>query len=185
VRLRVLGPFPSELISAYGIPLRLSAEWANFYSEQLLPGGGISGRRRLGRVTARVRKGIDDLTGAGVVQLFARFVLYSVGIALQVVHMLVQLLVFLLELLHLQLKLFRLFTFVGVCGQAVMSEDDAVRHNECEGRCRDGRTTAPPQVDAILGRPCELGELGGELRFLWGDSQVRASMDSSEYLIVQ
>ena len=115
-------------------------------------------------------------------QLFTRLVLDGVGIALQVVDVLVQALVFFLQLLHLLLKHLRLFPLVGERGEAVMAEDDTVRHDESEGSGRDGRSTPAPQVNAVFCGSGELGELGGELRFLWGDSQLWASMDSSEFL---
>jgi hypothetical protein len=148
-------------------------------------GSGAGPLLLCGGTAGRVRKGIDDLTGARVVQLFARLVLDGVGVALQVVYVLVQSLVFLLELQHLLLKLFCLFPLVGIGRQTVMTEDDAVRHHEGESGGRDGRSSPPPQVDAVLGRSSEFGELGGEPRFLWGDSQLRASVDSSEFLSVQ
>jgi len=99
------------------------------------------------------------------VQFLASLVLDRVGIALQVGDVLVQAVVFLLELLHLILKHLCFLTLVGEGGETVMAEDDTVRHDQREGSGRDGSSTSPPEIDAVLGRPCELGQFDGELRF--------------------
>ena len=98
-------------------------------------------------------------------EFFASLVLDRIGIALQVADVLVEAIVFLLKLQHLLLEDFCFFAFVRKGSEAVVTEDNAVRHDE--GKCagRDGSSTTTPQIDAALGSPRELGQLYGELRF--------------------
>ena len=108
-------------------------------------------------------------------EFLASFVLDRIRIGLQVVDMLAQAVIFLLQLLHLLLEDFGFFPLVGEGGEAVVAKDDAVRHHEREGsRCHGCRATAP-QVDAIFRCTGKFRQFAGKLRFLRGDSQVRAS----------
>ncbi len=98
-------------------------------------------------------------------QILTSLVLDRIGIALEVVDVLVEAIVFLLKVLHLLLKHLCFFALVGEGGETVMAEDDTIGHDEREGGGRDGSSTTTPQIDAVLGRPRELGQLNGELRF--------------------
>ena len=98
-------------------------------------------------------------------QFLTGLVLDRVGITLQVGDVLMQAVVFLLKLLHLALEHLCFFTLVCEGSETVMAKDDTIGHNQRQGGGRDSGSTAAPQIDAVLGRPCELGEFDGELRF--------------------
>ena len=108
-------------------------------------------------------------------QLFASFVLDSVRVGLQVVDVLAQAIVFLLQLLHLLLEHLSFFPLVRKGRQSVMPEHHAVRHTDGKGTRREGGGAATPQIDAVFRGSGQFGQFVGQLRFLRGDSQVRAS----------
>ena len=111
-------------------------------------------------------------------QFLASLMLDRVGIALQVIDVLVEAVVFLLKLLHLLLEELCFFALVGEGRETVMAEDDAIGHDK--GKCggRDGGAAATPQVETVLRSLGELGQFDGEFRFGWCDSQFQASMGS-------
>ncbi len=99
-------------------------------------------------------------------EFFASFVLDRVGVVLQVIDVLVQAIIFLLELLHLLLEQLSFFALVGEGGEAVMSKDDAVGHDQGEDGGGEGGGAAPPKIHAVFCGAGERGELAGELRFV-------------------
>ncbi len=109
-------------------------------------------------------------------QFFTGLVLDRVGIALQVADVLVEAIVLFLKLLHLLLENLCFFALVGESSEPVMSEDDAIGHNERQAGGRDGGRAATPQIDAVLRGPGEFGQFGREFRFGWCGSQFQASM---------
>jgi hypothetical protein len=155
----------------------LSAEGRrDFRGEQLIR-GRIWGGRGFGLILGCIGEGVNDLSGARVVQLFASFVLDRVRIALQVVDVLVQAVIFLLQLLHLDLEHFCFFALVSEGRKTVVAEDDAVGHHERQKGRREGSPAAAPQVDAVLRGSGELWQFDGELGFGWRGSQLRASFE--------
>lgn len=149
----------------------LSAQAAlDFRGDSLFLCGGRAGSG----VGRGVWERVDDLAGTSVVELFARFVFDGVGVALQVVDVLAETLILFLQFEHLLLEGFGFFALMGESGEAVVPKDNSVGHDQGESRCGNGGGTAAPEIDAVLGSPCDLREPGGELRFLVRDGQLGA-----------
>lgn len=90
----------------------------------------------------RCRECVDNLTGARIVQLFTGLMFDRSGIVLKLVDVLAKVAVLLLQTLHLDLQLARLFAFVGEGSKSVVPEDDAVSHHHREHTCTEGRHLA-------------------------------------------
>ena len=98
--------------------------------------------RRLRRVLRSGRKRVDNLAGPCVVQLFARLVFDGRRIVLELVNMLAQATVLLLQPLHLDLQLTRLFPLVGKRRKSVVAEDHAISHYHGQHARTQGRHLA-------------------------------------------
>lgn len=82
----------------------------------------------------RCGKRVNDLTGAGVVQLLARLMLDGRRIVLQLVDVIAQAAVLRLELLHLDLQFARFLALIQEGGHTVVAEDNAISHYNRERR---------------------------------------------------
>jgi hypothetical protein len=77
-------------------------------------------------------------------ETFAGFVFDGAGVILQAVDVAVQQVILFLELEHLALQGALFFTLVGKGGEAVLTEDDAVGHDQGEDAGGNGRSAATP-----------------------------------------
>ena len=96
-------------------------------------GGGWSGGQ-----------GVDNLAGAGVMQLFASLMLDRVGIGLEAVDVTLQQIVLTLKAMKLVVEGCGILPLLLVGGEAVLPEDDVVAQcngEEGSGSCRDPAPT--------------------------------------------
>lgn len=92
---------------------------------------------------------IDDLAGPSVVQALARLALDRVRIALEVLHVLFEPIIFLLQGVNLLMKLAILCTLLLISVQAVVSHHHVVAENECQHN-RQCRGDAPSHAEEKL-----------------------------------
>src|SRR5579862_7198012 len=116
---------------------------------RLLAGWGIlRGRLRLVRVLGSVQC-VDHLAGTRVVQAFAGFALNGIGIALQVLHVLFEVVVLLLQRFDLLVKLAILGTLLLISIQTVAAHDHVVSENESQHHGQAGRDATPHPIEGV------------------------------------
>ena len=102
--------------------------------------------RLCSRVGRLVVQRVNDLTGTGVVQTLAGFMLDGVRIILQVIDVILHPGVFILQLLDLLLQRFVFYALLLVCGDAVLPEYDVIAE---EDRQKDGGRCSKATAHAI------------------------------------
>lgn len=103
---------------------------------------------------------VDDLTGAGVVQALASFVLDGIGIILQMIDVVLHPSIFILQLFDLLLQGFVFHALLLVCGNAVLPENNVIAEEDRQqdsGRCSKapahaiGKAGSSDQVRVLYG----------------------------------
>ena len=123
------------------------------------------------RLVLRLRlrgKGVDNLAGPGIVQLFARLMLNCIGIGLQPLHMAVQPRIFLLEIQDLLAKLMIFDALLLPGRKTVLPIDDAPSEKQDQRNCNASAGGAPDRLrrfERTLSQHCKLDLLVGSCGF--------------------
>jgi hypothetical protein len=112
---------------------------------ELLAGGGLL---RCGGALGSVES-VDYLSGAGVVQALPGFAFYGVGIALKVLHVLLEPIVLLLQRLDLPVQRAILCPLLLVGIQPVTADDDVVAEDDRQQNRQGRGDTPPPAVEEV------------------------------------